>query len=147
MLSEDEKENEVGGKIAAAGAVECMYTRTYLTVLKRPQLRIRGKYQWQSRVSQCVHQRRIRGNPSGQTAPSLAGSIIEGHQMQSDAIGGNQSQSETMRGNQRQSEAISCNRMQSEAIRGQTGPWWGQSSNAIRCNQSQSEPIRANLRP
>ena len=38
---------------------------------------------------------------------ALAGSIIVGHQMQSDAIGGNQSQSETMRGNQRQSEAIS----------------------------------------
>ena len=51
MLSEDEKENEVGEKIAAAGAVEYMYTRTYLTVLKRPQLRIRGKYQWQSRVN------------------------------------------------------------------------------------------------
>ena len=49
MLSEDEKENEVGGKIAAAGAVEYMYT--YLTVLKHPQLRIRGKSKWQSRVN------------------------------------------------------------------------------------------------
>ena len=29
VLSEDEKENEVREKIAAAGAVEYMYTRTY----------------------------------------------------------------------------------------------------------------------
>ena len=49
MLSEDEKENEVREKIAAAGAVEYMYT--YLTVLKHPQLRIRGKSKWQSRVN------------------------------------------------------------------------------------------------
>ena len=89
MLSDDEKENEVGEKIAAAGAVEYMYT--YLTVLKHPQLRIRGKSKWQSRVNVF-----IRGESEAirVVKQRLALAIIEGNQMQSDAIGGNLIQSE-----------------------------------------------------
>ena len=88
MLSEDEKENEVGEKIAAAGAVEYMYTS--LTVLKRPQLRIRGKYQWQSRVNVF-----IRGE-------SEAIRVVK------QRLGGVN--------HRRQSDAIQCNRWQSEPI-------------------------------
>ena len=72
---------------------------------------------------------------------ALAGSIIEGHQMQSDAIGGNQSQSETMRGNQRQSVAIGCNQRQSEVKQDLGGVNHRRQSDTIRANQSQSEPI------
>ena len=102
--------------------------------------------------SQCVHQRRIRGNPRVVTNSGLALAI---RRRQSDAIRYNRWQSEpiranlsAMRGNQRQIVAIGCNRRQSEVKQRLGGVNNRKQSDAIRANhspqtanQSQSETM------